>query len=488
MGDDAVTGRTGGERQAVPVLLVLAAVVVATRAIWFGNPVADIDEQLYSLIGAGLLDGELPYVDNWDRKPFGLFALYALAHLIGGSGPVAYQAMAAIFTLGGAWLTYLLARVLVDRITATVAGVLYTCLMAAYASHSGQSEALFMPLMLAMVVLVRDPEHPRAVTRAYWAMLMGGLALQIKYTVVPQCLALALWVLWHEHRRGIPLVRICTRAALFALLGLLPTLGVALLYAVLGHLDAFLFANFLSFFERAPAPQGRLISQHLPLLLPIAVLVVLGLYAALRMRRPADVRSYRFYCLWSVSCLATAYLPATIYGYYFAALVPGAVLVSLPLLDRKGPAGPMPAILLTLGAVWILQLPDRYASSRAEASVAHRMARAIAPLVDEHRCLFVFDGPTSLYRLTQSCHPTRFIYPDHLNNALERGSLGISQETEVHRILGRKPPVIVTNDAPFTIQNQRVKALVERSIARHYEPLARGTMNGRTVRAWKRRD
>ena len=61
MGDEKAQGRTDGRGQMLAVLLVLVAAVIATRAIWFGNPVADIDEQLYSLIGAGLLDGELAW-------------------------------------------------------------------------------------------------------------------------------------------------------------------------------------------------------------------------------------------------------------------------------------------------------------------------------------------------------------------------------------------------------------------------------------------
>ena len=64
--------------------LVLALAVVATRAIWLGDPAADYDEQLYSLIGLRWLDGALPYADLWDRKPAGLFALFAMAHAVGG--------------------------------------------------------------------------------------------------------------------------------------------------------------------------------------------------------------------------------------------------------------------------------------------------------------------------------------------------------------------------------------------------------------------
>ena len=75
----------GEARWFAPVILAL--MVVATRAIWLGDPAADYDEQLYSLIGLRWLDGALPYADLWDRKPAGLFALFAVAHAIGGPAP-----------------------------------------------------------------------------------------------------------------------------------------------------------------------------------------------------------------------------------------------------------------------------------------------------------------------------------------------------------------------------------------------------------------
>lgn len=75
-------------------------------------------------------------------------------------------------------------------------------LTAIYGAFSGNSEAFFIPMMLAMAVLVRDPAHPYAVLRIVSAMLIGGLALQVKYTVLPQCLFFGLWALWGQHRRG----------------------------------------------------------------------------------------------------------------------------------------------------------------------------------------------------------------------------------------------------------------------------------------------
>ena len=72
------------------VVAVLALFTFVVRGAWFGDPNADIDEQLYSLIGNAMLDSQVPFVDLWDRKPYGLFALFAMAHAVGGPGPEAF--------------------------------------------------------------------------------------------------------------------------------------------------------------------------------------------------------------------------------------------------------------------------------------------------------------------------------------------------------------------------------------------------------------
>ncbi|MFA6219514.1 MAG: glycosyltransferase family 39 protein [Erythrobacter sp.] len=468
------------------VLLALAMVVV--RAPWIGDANADIDEQLYSLIGNAMTHGALPYVDLWDRKPFGLFLLYALAHAAGGPGPAAYQVLAALFTLGGAWMTYRLARGLVDRVTGFGAGFLYIALMSVYGAHSGNSEAFFVPMMLGMALLVRDTDHAHATARAFAAMLLGGLALQVKYTVIPQCLFFGLWALWGQHRRGASLPRLVALAAGFGALGLFPTALVAGGYAMGGHWEAFLFANFTSFFDRQPSAVGRLYPDLALFVMPLVMLAIGGLCAAVWITPPRNGKVYVFCLLWFAAALATIFLPSTVYRYYFAAGVPATVLVALPLLDRRGAAGVVPLALLAAGAAYILFLPHQYRQSQTQRASLDRLATAIASRVDaQNDCLWIFDGPTSLYRLSGSCLPTRFIYPDHLNNLLERDALGVSQTAEVARILATRPPVIVTADTAFTPQNEKARALVKAAIACDYFEIAHETLHEREIRAWSRR-
>ena len=470
----------------LPWLALVAMVVLATRAIWYGNPVADFDEQLYSFIGWRMQYGELPFVDWFDRKPYGLFAIFGAIHALFGPSALAYQLVATLVTMVSAWQTFRLARLLVDRAAAAIAAALMAMLLAAYASYSGQSEVWFTPLMLGMAMLLVDPAHPQFTRRAMWAMLLGGLALQVKYTVIMQCAFFGGWAMWVEWKRGRSFPQLAGIAAGFAVLGLLPTVLVAVFYAAVGQFDAFWFANFESFFERAAAPQGRWAPSHLIGVAPVAVLAAGGLYAAFRMARPERFGVWTFFAGWTLATLLTVLLPGTVYLYYYAAMAAPVVLVATPLFDSRGRAKAWIGVVLAAVMLALLNLPARHAQSQDERAATQQLVEAIAPHVDATDCLWIWDGPTALYRLTGSCVPTRFVYPDHLNNALETGALGVDQVAEVRRILASEPAAIVTADEGMTIRNPDAAALVSQALASDYSESVTVAMHGRQVTAWVR--
>ncbi|HEY6815670.1 MAG TPA: glycosyltransferase family 39 protein [Croceibacterium sp.] len=474
-------------RSEAAALAVIALCALATRAVWFGDSAASPDEQLYSLIGNAMLEGSLPFVDLWDRKPIGLFALFAVAHWLGGPDPIAYQLLAAFFAMLGGWLVFALARPLGGTATGVVAALVYLLLTAAYGSYAGQSEIFHVPLVLAMVLLVRDGERPDALRRAAWAMLLGGLALQVKYSVLPQCLFLGCYALLHLQREGFGPGRLAGAAALFGTLGLLPTAAALGLYAAMGALEPFVFANFVSFFDRLPSGAGRLPLRHLPLVAPLFLLAAAGLWAAWRVQRPTPARHYRLIACWALSALATVLLPGTVYLYYYAALAPAAALLALPLYDCRVARGRWMALAIVAACALLVDYPGRHSQSQQRREALAQLAAAAIPAVRTgDRCLFVYDGPTSLYRLTGSCLPSRFAYPDHLNNALETPALGVDQAAEVARILRTGPAAIVTADSPLTPQAPRSTELVSDALASRYKLEMQREMDERTISLWLR--
>ena len=460
----------------------LLVVAFASRVVWFGDAAAESDEQLYSLIGAGLLEGLWPYSDLWDRKPFGLFALFALAHAFGGPGPLAYQLLATGFAWAGAWLVYVLARGLADRRTALGAGALSPLLLYAYGSFSGQSEVFFIPFLLGSLVLVRDMPKGFATNRAAAAMLLAGTALQIKYSVLPQCAFLGLIALARFRKDNA--LKLAGKALLLVGLGLLPTLAVAAIYAVRGEFAAFWFANFVSIFERGGAASGRFPAEHLPALTPLIALTAGGAYAFFRSEPRPPQSAYLLIVGWSVAVLAGIYMLGNVYLYYFAALVPAVILIAVPLLDVRQKLGWVPLAAAGVGAALLLNLPRHWAMSQQGRADLEQMSAKLAPFVSDQHCLLVFDGPMVLYRSTRSCLPTRYIYSDHLNNPLEQVALGVPQHREVMQILAARPGAIVVAQDTLADRSTQARRQVADVIAARYRPIAVARIRDRTILAF----
>ena len=88
---------------------VCILVALGLRMATFGNPNLFVDEAFYFAAGIEMTQGALPFVDIWDRKPLGHFALYwAMAAI--SYDPIVYQIVAAIFAGFTASLIWEMAR------------------------------------------------------------------------------------------------------------------------------------------------------------------------------------------------------------------------------------------------------------------------------------------------------------------------------------------------------------------------------------------
>ena len=468
-------------------LAIIGLLCAGLVALSWGDLAVGFDQQLYSFIGSRMLDGELPYVDHWDRKPFGLFAIFALAHAIFGSGPEAFQIAGgiAMFVIGA--ITFAIGRQLVDATTALLATILALLLILLFAGSFAQSETFYLPVLLVMVWLLRDAQAPSFDRKAMLAMLLGGIALQIKYTVLPQCIALGAYVLFRHLRNGLPPAAIFRKAAIYAALGILPTVLVGIYFAAVGAFEPWYFANFVSFFGREPG--GRLNPPALIAFLPLLAISIGGIYAAWRVHKPADTELYALVAVWTLACFVSIFFPGSVYRYYVSLAAPAACLAATPLLSVKGPLKAAPILILLAGAVHLLHPVDRFHAMRDRTQAMERLTSAIAGRVDDStRCLLVFDGPTALYQTTGSCTPSRFVYPDHLNNALERTAMGVDQTALVTSLLRRRPPVIVTADRAVTPQNEDARGAVMEAIEADYALLRTETITGREISVWALRE
>lgn len=446
---------------------LLVGLAFALRCALFGNPVIHVDEQFYLLVGDRLLGGALPYVDIWDRKPVGLFLVYAAIRALGGDGIVAYQVVATLAAAVTALIAARIADRLVDR-GAALAGVVYLLWLMICDGAGGQAPVFYdLPVAAAAAIVVDSVMRP-GTTRPGWrgaaAMASIGIAIQLKYTVALEGALFGLALLYCLRRDGASWARVAVQATLWAAIALVPTAAAYGYYAAIGQGDAFVFANFVSIFARGEDGSDGARSVQLlgavAALLPLAIPAVFGLRSVLREGGERRIAAL-FLIAWLVVATAAILLVGTFRLQYFLPLLLPLGIAAATGLRGLRPAGLVLAIGLVGGALVARDHVQRRGTARQVATLVDRIGQRPAG------CLFVFGSEPILYHFTRSCLPSRFLFRSHLAQRREAGAIGVDQLAELRRVLATHPGVIVVRDSKGNA-DPRVEAQLRSTLAREY--------------------
>lgn len=456
-----------------PDTAIIILATIALRAVGLGNAHIQMDEEFYLLVGARMLDGAIPFVDIWDRKPVGLFLIYAFAALF-GKGVLAYQLLAMAFVIGTCLILYRMARRYADRTTAVLAAIAYVAYLNILEGMGGQSPVFYNLLMSAaaaiLMALFARPDRSRP-ARLLWhgtaAMLLVGLALQIKYSVVGEGLFFGLFLQWMAWRRHGPRLAMLG-GLLWAGTALLPTAAAIAWYWGAGFLDAFLYANFESILLRTSDPLDWQIGRLITTIAYFAPPVGLGL-AGIRWARRADparaAPERHFILAWNAAAWAT-YLVFGSYFFHYALPLAAPAVLLFAWSSGKWPR--LRTALVCLAALASLRpaviLPQR------EIMTAD-LDRFLLRMSDTRNCPFVSEGPSILYHLGNFCLPTRYAFPHHLNQLRESDALGIDQQRELRRVLSLRPDYLMMR-MPFREDyHPASKAILLSTLERDYRPV-----------------
>jgi hypothetical protein len=482
--------------------LVALAVAFATRVWFFGDPVVQIDEQFYLMTGDRLLHGAIPYVDIWDRKPVGIFLLYAGIRLLGGEGIYQYQVVATLFAAATALLISLMALRFSNGRGAALAGAAYLLWLLLFDGAGGQTPVFYNLFVaaagaLVMQAMVEETAHRRVMALGGGAMLLMGIALQVKYSALFEGIFFGLALMWKARRLGAAYSIVAAYALVWIALALLPTVAAAAWYAHAGHLDAFLYANFESIFRRGSWPAGKLLGRILTmtgLSLPLLLCVYVESRSPSRARTLSDPRCFAL--CWLAAAIVGLLLFGTYFTHYFLpVLVPLTLSCAALLGDRRAAVSISTArgerrlslalfLVVTGLALGALIIPKRLKNRGHEPEV-RALASAIKANLDG--CMLVFDGEPILYLLTQACLPTSRVFPNHLNEGREAGAVGLDPQAEVRRImLSVRPDIIVNSDRPDPGYNAGSLAVVRSALAAHYRPIFRIAVGSREQIVYKR--
>jgi diadenosine tetraphosphatase ApaH/serine/threonine PP2A family protein phosphatase len=449
----------------------LAIIAILLRLPDIGNPLLDLDEQFYLLVGDRMLHGAIPYVDIWDRKPIGLFLIYAAARVPGGDPFVGYQVAATLTLIATAGLVATLARRVVGAWAGAWAGIgagLVLLLWSEFlGGRGGQSPLFYDALMAGAALIIWLVISGRM---AVWrgglvAMLLCGLSLQIKPTTLFEggWLGIALLVTaWRAGWRGAGIAGFA-----LALIGtaLLPTLAAFAAYATIGHAEAWWFANIVSIFHRGFAPGEPVAARLTGIALMLLVPAIAALFGATRIRGDA-----RWFLIgWLAAALVGFALVPPYYNHYALPLVvPVAVLAGAGIAASRAFASIV--ALAGAGLLWLSGYPHP-----GERSDARTLLTRLSNSADRYRgngCLYAFDAPPALYVASGSCLPTRYPFPPHLSLWSEAHAIGVDQRAERARILAARPPVIITGPA-LGGSDPGAAAQVNVTVARAYRPVDR---------------
>lgn len=441
-------------RNGLPSFLLLLLVTLALRFDALGDPNLHGDEVFYHTVGVAMHHGALPYVDVWDRKPFGLFAVFWLIAAF-SEHVLAYQIVAALFAAGTAWAVAAIARHWTSARGSLLAGVLYLLYLKPLQGFGGQSPVLYNLFMALAALLVfralpalREGRVPASVPAA---MLLAGTGITLKTTALAEAAFLGLFAAWTLWRAVPDKARVLRQAALWALIGAAPTLVIALAYWLNGHFAEYWHAMVTSNLSKPPhwpTSMARL-KIMAALLVPAMVLALLGLL------RQESERG--FVIAWIVAAVIGLWSMPNFYLHYAMPLAVPLCLAAAAFLAR-GLIGI--AIVLVLAALSLNALPPKIGHAARSAAAIDRLVRAI----ETHRGpgpLFLYDAPPQLYVRTGQPFVTPLVFPTHLSQLTEKDTSHLSTLAETRRVLALRPGAVAMAASPRNSPaNLQTRALV----------------------------
>lgn len=482
-------------RAHVAPLLLVALFITLLRALYFNNPAVNIDEQFYLMTADRWLNhGQLPFVDIWDRKPIGIFLLYAPAVLWFKNGVLGYQLVGLAATLATATVVYRMGLWFGGRFVAFAAAVFYGAILMLWSGAGGQTPVFYNLLMaLGAYLILRILHTPglngRAITASFLgAALLFGLALQIKYICVFEICVLSLVGLG-ALLAGKRLTLAQTAALAFGMiiLGLAPTLAVGAVYAAIGHWQEFWFSNFVSIFGKKTWRFSfgmYLLTVASALIYGVIFWIFSGIALARGLSDRPAVSGYKWLVIALAGWLAAAVFGALMLGnpilhYFLPTAAPLALLSALGverLAERRAtearPLGSQIKLWFG-GSVAICCLAALIINIQSSARRGAAQVYPAAAFMSQHLdrgCPYVFNDYPVLYYLTRCAAPSVYAFPNHLTETAELHALAVDTETELRRVLGTRPGMIFVR-RPFAPELDRGQiAILEDVLKQDYEP------------------
>jgi hypothetical protein len=481
-----------------PAAFVVGAILIAAATLAPGLAAGpSFDAAIFLVIGTRLLGGDAPYVDVWDHKPPGVYAMDAVAQ-------------AAFF-----WADPWTATWLVSIVAIVVTGCLLAALAARHWSPAaawlvgwlgvaglgtyvvslggGMSETFAVPWAVG-AILVADRAVRANAVRWLSAGVLAMVATLISFQAAPVVLGLLVLLLGRPGRRLAAIGALALGASLVLL-------GVLVVLALSGSLpmaiDQVIRYNAAYRSASAGAAATVLSSVTVPslataalTLLPAIVLALNGLIGLSRSRRP-DRLLLLSALVWLLGVVVFTFYQGRFYTHYAGVFVPPLVVLGaagaerLFALSRRSvliaAAVLVPLTLVGLIAFLVASSTgSRYAAEeRIEWELAGQVGEAMRP-AERDGTVFVWGFAPDIHLRTELSPATRYVYLYPLTTP---GYSSAEQVEELVAAWRRTPPSFVVDagrssrdGAAFAVSADDGRTLdlldpVREEIAERYRPL-----------------
>ena len=450
-------------------VFVIVAVTALTRASTYGNPLYSVDDQLYLMIGNAIVKGHIPYVEIWDRKPIGIFLIYALIAKIGGNPIITAWIVAGGFVAATTYVIMLIARYYTTKAAAIYACLIYPIALTMFKGSAGQSQLFYnLFIALAFVLFLRAVDQPYKSTErnAALASFLCGLALIIRQTTIIESLFVGIGFLAFSFSHTRSWRSTARLGFLMAAIGATPTLLTFATFYELGHFLIYFDSTYLSIFRKDSDGFGTVMGAiyALAFMAPVAMMAILG---AFRRREEGPRTIYEKALLaWTIAALFEVLIIPRFYAYYSIPLltpliVSASTLFKKPVL-RECFLGGMLVFAFGQGDI------SRFRENESSRTGFEQVVRYVRANL-KGGCLFVADGPPLLYEASGQPCRTRYLFPDHLAIATEASAIGTDSNVEAKNILAQRPTVIVLQLHDYAMRrNPQTWPIVRNALATNY--------------------
>ena len=433
-------------------------------------------------MGERRVEGGRKEVERWERKRRGKRERDGGITCLGGDGVWAYQIVGTVFVFLTGLTIAKIARYFTTNTGATFAAIAYLIWLTLGSANGGQAEIFYgLPVAIAALITFRgwaDLSGDAVWLHGALTMLLLGIAMQIKYTVMFEGVFFGCCWLCIAWKKGVRAL-LPMYALFWIFVALLSTISAIGYYFSVGQMQPFIFANFSSIWLRSSPSYGTIYNR-----LKGISLILLPLFSCIRIRIPFSISlarvSYRFTLAWLLSSISGFLIFGTYLEQYLLPIIIPASIAAAPFFGRDGKRQ---RAFIFLGCFFLIgQI------KLAVTQIAHGSGNelsAILQQVDRRKCLFVYSGVSTLYRMSGACIPTLYAFPSHLSRAREEKAIGVSSLLEVKRIMLSLPGTVIIRSPYKGDENWEARALVLSYVHQNYIRVFHGKLGWQDVDVYR---